>query len=310
MIHPPADAMLAQHAARKPRPSKAERQAGLAARMAASLAAKAAGSPVAAAAPLSVVTPPDGQIGRPTAATTPEAPFQAPPLGPRPAPAAGQVWSSASPRNDGRRYIRLIAVRRRTTDAPYATAIEILADGTRRLDTILGREYMRTSLEPDGAMPPVYSFEPTVTETETLDLAGPGRVEPSSATNSAEEIPMSTNHAETVPAPSTKAALAAMAKTAEKKATPKTPKPARAKQARKAATPKAGGAAAAYRAPKVGEIVHKTYKGKELPEIKALAEGRFSYKGKTYETLSDLGKFIRGGKPTYGPTFFTSLLKK
>ena len=56
--------------------------------------------------------------------------------------------------------------------------------------------------------------------------------------------------------------------------------------------------------PNPGTIIHKTYKGKELEPIKALAEGRFSYKGKTYETINELGTHIRGGKPTWAYAFF------
>jgi hypothetical protein len=119
------------------------------------------------------------------------------PTVPAPRPERGQVWSAPSPSN-GRLYIRIAAVRLPKSDAPYATSVRITPDGTRLLDTILKREYLRTMLDPGTrAMPINYTFEPTLTaETETLDMS----------TNSPEEgqeNPMSTNPTETVPTAAT-----------------------------------------------------------------------------------------------------------
>lgn len=297
---PPAETMLKQHAAKKLKLSRADRQASLAARMAASLAAKASLQAPLEASP----APPVPELGQAPPSTVPV-------IAPdRPKPASGQVWSAVSPTN-GRLYVRIVAVRQPATDAPYVTAVRIAPDGTRLLDTILKREYQRTSLDPaTRAMDTAYVFEPTITaETETLDLST------SSAASGAEETPMSTNHAETVPTATTappmkKAALTAMVKAKAaapkpvKVATPKATKPV------KVAAPKTEKKAArSYTVPAAGTVIHKTYKGKELEPIKALAEGRFSYKGKVYETIHELGTFIRGGKPTWAYEFF-GLTKK
>jgi hypothetical protein len=132
---------------------------------------------------------------------------------PAPRPERGQVWSAPSPSN-GRLYIRIAAVRLPKSDAPYATSVRIALDGTRRLDTILKREYLRTMLDPGTrAMPANYTFEPTLTAvTETLDMS-------TNSPDEGQENPMSSNPTETVP---TAATVPAPTKT---KKTPGIPSP-------------------------------------------------------------------------------------
>ena len=202
---------------------------GLAERMEASLAAKAAKAPPPA-------VPNDDEKVIPGVAGKVEAAIAAKihaadTPAPRPAPAIGQVWSAQKNGEGARNYIRIVAI-----ENGFALSVRITEGGVRIITEVLKREALRSALV-GGVMPSCYRYEPTVSETETLDLS-------TERPDKGEENPMSANHststATKVPGiPSTKKQLRATLKAVKTEKAVKTPKVPKEKKAAEYATEKA-----------------------------------------------------------------------